>query len=325
MEDDPEPISEPSPQAPSDAPKAGLVGLWGRRVLRVAITYAVVGFLIQAIPLHAETKGPDNGVLFIHGGGGFNVAEFLNLAMKASKKEQPVICVITTPQGKRRAADYKRGIPFRLVKTLRERFGIEQVNELYTLSKKDANKPEFYGLIDEADAVHMSGGNQCFLTDAFLGTEIEAALNRLLERGGVVSGSSAGAQAQSSFMTRGDYDRGRIILGDKKHQQGFGFVKLAAFDVHVEERDRERDLLKLFRAKPKQLQDRQLNPLDLLGIGIDQNTAITVIRNHFRVSGRGQVYIFDPHTWGENQEEWDYYTLPSGAVFNMKTREVVDQ
>ena len=63
--------------------------------------------------------------------------------MKASKKEQPVICVITIPRGKRRAADYKRGTPFRLVKTLKERFGIEQVTELYTLSKKDANLPEF--------------------------------------------------------------------------------------------------------------------------------------------------------------------------------------
>ena len=159
--------------------------------------------------------------------------------------------------------------------------------------------PEFYGLIDAADAVHMSGGNQCFLTDAFLGTETMAALHRLLERGGVIAGSSAGAQVQSSFMTRGDYNRGRIILGDKKHQEGFGFVKNSAFDVHVEERGREKDLLKLFRAKPNQLQDRDLNPLDLLGIGIDQGTAITVIKNHLRVSGRGRVYIFDPKRWGK--------------------------
>ncbi len=296
-----------------------------RLLLRSCLWIAAMFVLGFSSNLQAETTGPEKGVLYIHGGGAFSAAEFVNLAKKASKKEQPVICVITTPQGKRRAAGYKRGTPFRLVSTLKERFGIEQVTELYTLSKKDANLPEFYGLIDAADAVHMSGGNQCFLTDAFLGTEIQAALNRLLERGGVISGSSAGAQVQSSFMTRGDYDRGRIILGDKKHQEGFGFVKNSAFDVHVEERDRERDLLKLFRAKPNQLQDPDLNPLDLLGIGIDQGTAITVIRDHLRVSGRGQVYIFDPHTWGENQKEWIYYTLPAGTIFNMKTREVVER
>lgn len=298
-----------------------LLRLSNRNCLWIAIL-AVLGV---AGPLQAQATGPEKGVLLIHGGGGFNAGQFVNLAKKASKKEQPIICVITTPQGKRRVSGYKEGIDFPLVKALKERFGVEQVTELYTLSKKDAELPEFYGLIDEADAVHMSGGNQCFLTDAFLGTETQAALNRLLERGGVISGSSAGAQVQSSFMTRGDYNRGRIILGDKKHQEGFGFVKNSAFDVHVEERDRERDLLKLFRAKPKQLQDKNLNPLDLLGIGIDQGTAITVVKNHFRVSGRGQVYIFDPHTWGENQKEWTYKTLPSGTLFNMKTREVVER
>lgn len=278
------------------------------------------------IPMQTDTVGPESGVLYMHGGGfSADAAEFVNLAMKVSKKEQPAICVITTSQGKRRADGYERGIPFPLVNTLRERFGLEQVTELYTLSKEEANMAEFFGLVDEADAVHMSGGNQCFLTDAFLGTETLAALHRLLERGGVISGSSAGAQVQSSFMTRGDYDRGRIILGDKKHQEGFAFVKNSAFDVHVEERGRERDLLKLFKAKPNQIQDKDINPLDLLGIGIYQGTAITVIKNHFRVSGRGQVYIFDPLNWGENQKEWTYKTLPSGTIFNMKTREVVER
>ena len=191
----------------------------------VRITFFFLVQLCVVSFLQGETLGPENGVLYIHGGGSFNAREFVNIAIKASGKEQPVIRVITTPQGKRRAADFKRGSPFRLVKSLKDRFGLEQVTELYTLSKKEANLPEIYGLIDNADAVHMSGGNQCFLTDAFLGTETLAALNRLLERGGIISGSSAGAQVQSSFMTRGDYNRGRIILGDKKHQEGFGFVK----------------------------------------------------------------------------------------------------
>lgn len=279
-------------------------------------------FLVNT-PIQAETIGPENGVLYIHGGGALNIPEFVNLAKKASNKDHPAICVITTPQGKRRAADYNRGIPFRIVATLKERFGLKQVTELYTLSRAEANLPEFYGLVDEADAVFMSGGNQCFLTDAFLGTKTLEALYRLLDRGGVISGSSAGAQVQSSFMTRGDYT-GRIILGDKQHQIGFGFVKNAAFDVHVQERGRERDLLQLFQANPKQLQEKGLNPLELLGIGIDQGTAITVIKNSFRVSGKGQVYIFDPLIWGESPREWTYQTIPSGTTYNMQTREVVD-
>ena len=40
--------------------------------------------------------------------------------------------------------------------------------------------------------------------------------------------------------------------------------KNAAFEVHVEERGREEDLLELFRAKKSQLQDKDLDPLELL-------------------------------------------------------------
>jgi cyanophycinase len=272
--------------------------------------------------LHGETTGPEKGVLYIHGGGALNAGEFVELAKEASGKDKPAVCVITTPQGKRRADDFNQGIPFRMVTTLKEKFGLEEVTELYTLSKEDADTPAFYGLIDGADAVFMSGGNQCFLTDAFLGTETLAALHRLLERGGVIAGSSAGAQVQSSFMTRGDYTQ-RIILGDKKHQEGFAFVTNVAFDVHVEERDRQNDLFQLFRAKKTQLQDEDLDPLDLLGIGIDQGTAIVVVKNQFRVTGKGQVYVFDPRQWKDDTDFWTYQTLKPGSFFDMKRRKVI--
>lgn len=211
-----------------------------------------------------------------------------------------------------------------MVTALKERFQLQTVTELYTLSREEANAPAFYEQIDSADAIHISGGNQSYLTDIFLDTETLAALFRLLERGGVISGSSAGAQVQSSFMTRGDYKR-RVILGDKKHQTGFGFVTNSAFDVHVEERDRENDLLQLFRAKPSQLQNKDLNTHELLGIGIDQGTAITVVKTTFKVSGQGQVYIFDPHQWKDDPGKWTYYSLESGTVFDMKARKVVNR
>ncbi len=271
-----------------------------------------------------DTRGPANGVLWIHGGGRVNAGEFVALVKEASGKEQPVIRVITTALGKRRAEDFEKGVPFRMVRTLKGRFDLAHVTELYTLSKEQADRPAFYKQIDSADAVYMTGGNQCFLTDAFLGTETFAALERLLQRGGVVAGASAGAQVQSSFMTRGDYTR-RRILGDIKHQQGFSFVRNAAFDVHVEERGRENHLLRVFRAKPGQLQDPGLNPLDLLGIGIDQGTAIVVTQDRFRVTGRGRVYIFDPRRWDRSDPaSWTYQTLASGGRFDMRRRVVIE-
>ena len=140
-----------------------------------------------------RNPGPESGVLYISGGGFFDAAEFVSLVRKVTGKDQPNICVITTPQGKRRKADYEKGIPFRLVASLKNRFGLKQVTELYTLSSEDAKQEAFYKLIDDADSIHISGGNQSFMTDVFLRTETLTAMQRLLERGGVISGSSAGA------------------------------------------------------------------------------------------------------------------------------------
>ena len=289
-------------------------------IIRIVFLGAMLSGLTGII--YGETTGPEKGVLLVSGGGGFDAEQFVKLVKKVSGKDQPVIRIITTPQGKRRMADFKKGVPFRLVSSLKKRFKLKHVTELYTLSKKEADTPAFYKQIDSADAVFMSGGNQCFLTDAFLGTETLAALHRLLGRGGVVAGSSAGAQVQSSFMTRGDYTR-RKILGDKKHQEGFSFVKNSAFDVHVEERGREKDLFELFRARGSQLEDRKLDPLELLGIGIDQGTSIIITQNQFRVTGKGQVYVFDPKIWKDDQKSWTYQILKPGAVYDMKLRKVI--
>ena len=294
----------------------------GIKMLRIFMIGAILFGLVGS--LHGETTGPEKGVLIVGGGGGFDYAQFVDLAKKTSGKDQPEIRIITTPQGKRRMAGFKRGQPFRVVSDLKKRFKLKHVSELYTLSKEEANTPAFYEQIDSADAVFMTGGNQCFLTDAFLGTETFAALQRLLERGGVIGGSSAGAQVQSSFMTRGDYGR-RKILGDKKHQEGFAFVKNAAFDVHVGERKREKDLFKVFQAEKSQLQDKGLDPFELLGIGIDQGTAIIVTQNQFRVTGRGNVYIFDPKKWEDDKDSWSYQTLKPGTSFDLKLRKVIEE
>ncbi len=277
--------------------------------------------LLLSIPfgLSAQTTGPASGALFIHGGGRVNFGEFVALVKSTTGKSDPVIRVITTPQGPRRIQPLKNGEVFPVVSGLRKQYRLSDVQELFTLSPKDGNDPNFYGHIDGADAVYMTGGNQSFLTDAFLNTETLAALHRLLDRGGVIGGGSAGAQVQSSFMTRGDYKR-RVILGDKKHQIGFGFVTNSAFDVHVEERNRENDLYQVFKARKRQLQERDLDPNQLLGIGIDQGTAAIVVKNELRVSGGGLVRIFDPQQWNKDRKPF-YLELEDGDTFDLESRQ----
>jgi cyanophycinase len=129
-----------------------------------------------------------------------------------------------------------------------------------------------------------------------------------LDRDGVIGGSSAGATIQGSYLARGDTRTNTIMMGD--HEQGLAFVKNVAIDQHVLRRNRQFDLLEIVAARP-----------DLLGIGIDENTAIVVHGDEFEIIGQSYVLIYD------NQRQidsgGDFYFLGVGDRFNLATREAL--
>jgi cyanophycinase len=57
---------------------------------------------------------------------------------------------------------------------------------------------------------------------------------------------------------------------------------------------------------------------DLLGLGVDEGTAIVVHGNKFEVIGTGKVAIYD----GKDHEGRSYYYLSRGQNFNLKTRRI---
>jgi len=265
-----------------------------------------------------ESRGPQKGVLFIHGGGGSegkaSYTGFIELVQQVRKVKAAKIVVITTAGGKR--AEGKSDV--RSARAFGAIVGEENVKVLHTLSREVADSKQFTAPIDAADAVWMNGGEQVYLARTFLGTRTEKSLRALLDRGGVIGGSSAGAQIQSSFMTRGVI-RGDKILGDGANQKGFGFITHTAFDVHVAARKRNKDLLKLFATKLGQLTDKKLDPKTLLGIGIDERTAIIVRQDEFEVVGGGHIYVFDPQKW-INEVKPFYDTLSSGDRYDIRKR-----
>ena len=146
--------------------------------LTLILWSSVWATLLQA-ETRLETRGPATGALYISGGGKLDLAEFVELVRRTTRQASPIIRVMTTSQGKRRQAEIEQGKEFRLLTSLQAKFGLKQSTELFTLSREEANTPEFYGEIDTADAVFMAGGNQCYFTDTFLDTETLAALRRL--------------------------------------------------------------------------------------------------------------------------------------------------
>ena len=99
----------------------------------------------------------------------------------------------------------------------------------------------------------------------------------MLERGGVIGGSSAGATIQGEYLVRGDTSGPNVVMtAEPNHQEGFKFLRGTAIDQHINTRNRWDDLIPVIQKFPK-----------LLGIGLSEGTAIIVKGGHLR--GDGQV------------------------------------
>ncbi|MBA7578460.1 hypothetical protein ES708_20325 [subsurface metagenome] len=105
------------------------------------------------------------------------------------------------------------------------------------------------------------------------------------------------------------------------HEEGFGFIKDIAIDQHVLARNRHFDMFEILKNQP-----------NLLGIGIDENTAIIVKGNSFEVIGKSYVIIYDGLFW--SREGWElkklpknnglFYFLREGDKYNLVERKILE-
>lgn len=144
---------------------------------------------------------------------------------------------------------------------------------LHTRSREVANDPDFVEPLTRATGVWFLGGDQVPLIDTYSDTLTERELFRLLNRGGVISGTSAGAAVMSKVMIRS----GRNIAEIGK---GFGFLDGAIIDQHFVKRQRQQRLLHVIEQHP-----------DHVGLGIDEGTAIVVQGQRLSVLGESEVRV----------------------------------
>jgi cyanophycinase len=250
-------------------------------------------------PLHAQEIGPAKGSLLIVGGGMRDrkiVERFLELA---GGKDAPLVVIPTAGE------DDAYGDSWGGLRQFKEA-GATRLKVLHTRDRKLADTDAFAAPIREARGVFFAGGRHWRLADSYLNTRTHAELRALLERGGVIGGTSAGATILGSFMVRGDTKGNTLMVGD--HTEGLGFLKQVTIDQHLLRRNRQFDLLPVIEARP-----------ELLGIGIDEDTAIVVKGDGFDVIGNGYVAIYD------HQRRLDgggrFYLLAPGDRYDLKTRE----
>jgi cyanophycinase len=255
--------------------------------------------MVLPVATAGQEIGPENGSLVIVGGGRLDseiLERFLDLAGGA---DAPIV-VIPTAGGGEHYDQYYPGL--RLFKAA----GATNLTVLHTTDPAVADTEAFVQPLLEARGVWFPGGRQWRLADAYLGTKVHDELWALLGRGGVIGGSSAGATIQGSYLARGDTATNTVMMGD--HEVGLGFLRNVAIDQHLLRRNRQFDLLEVITARP-----------ELLGIGLDENTAIIVQGDEFEVIGASYVVVYDAERQLDSGGQ--FYFLAPGDRYNLKARE----
>jgi cyanophycinase len=190
--------------------------------------------------------------------------------------------------------------------------GAKNVKVLHTRKRAEAEKETFLAELRKARGVWFSGGRQWRFVDAYLDTKAEKEFHAVLERGGIIAGSSAGASIQADYMVRGD-PLGNLKPMAEGYERGLAFLKGVAIDQHFFKRKRPPDMTAVMKAHPQ-----------LLGIGIDEGTAIVVHGEVMDVVGVSKVAVYDrnrPVVEGQP----DYEVLTAGMRYDLKNRKVVDK
>ena len=185
--------------------------------------------------------------------------------------------------------------------------------------RDDTRDAEIAEMIEGAAGVFLGGGDQVKLVASLSGTRTCAAMHALHQSGGVICGTSAGAAALSELtMAGGETDEeGKLV--EQYIGPGLGFLGFnAIIDTHFSQRRRLQRLFLVVAANR-----------ELLGIGIDENTALVVRGHRGQVLGAGSVTFVDGRDTVryDNTDEMEHgrqLTLSHLRVGIVGTRHVLD-
>lgn len=280
--------------------------------MRILIAVLLCTF-ISASLFGQTTEGPKNGHLIIAGGALKDPSVYAKIIELAGGEGKAHMVVIPTAGGNEITAE--------IIENLEKQwkgFGAAKVSVLHTTDPKEADTEAFSKVIDQAGGVYFLGGRQWRLADSYLNTKVHEKLFNLLKRDGVIAGSSAGATIQGSYLARGDTKGSNIMIGD--HEVGLGFISNIAIDQHTLARNRQFDMFEILAKYPK-----------LLGVALDEDTAMLVSGNEFEVIGQSYIMIYDGTHWNQTtgkfeanaEGEQKFHVLRAGRKYDMAERKVV--
>jgi cyanophycinase len=278
--------------------------MWIRKTL---IVVAIISLpALPALSADPIVKGPERGALVIVGGGKVGTDILGRMFALAGGKDAPLVVIPTAGGQDEYPADWSG---LKLFKA----FGATRITVLHTRDRALADSEAFVRPLITAKIVWFVGGRQWRLVDAYAHTRTQREVERVLARGGVVAGSSAGASILSSYMVRGARDNNFIMMAPG-YEEGFGLIKGVAIDQHMLTRNRQDDLEEVVARHP-----------EVLGIGLDESTAIVVRGQQFEVIGASKVAIHDGRIVKDAEErnggKKKYFFMGPGEKYDLTALE----
>ena len=249
----------------------------------------------------------ENGTLMIVGGGGTPRGLMQQFIKAAGGKDHAKLVFIpcaesdTVRKKQRVVESWKRA-------------GVKHATFIHTKDRNQSNTDEeFLAPLKDATGIWFGGGRQWNFSDSYYGTQAHQLMKDVLKRGGVIGGSSAGASIQANYLARATPIGNFKIMAFGYERGGLGFLSGVAIDQHFSQRRRHKDMTQLVNTHPQ-----------LLGIGIDESTAIIVQKSKAKVVGRGKVHFYD-RTQAAVPNKPDFIALEQGAEYDLAERKVLEE
>lgn len=283
--------------------------MWGRRLrwslCAVLITYAPAAAEESAIGLPAPLDPQRPGSVMLHGGSTITEDAFERFVELAGGRDARIVLV---PCAGYRRADYRSEAQYQ--QALRYRFSswvdlatagqIRSFRFLYTDTPDDAERGAFVRPLETATGVWFSGGEQSRLNWRFVGnfpqvTRFQQALREVVQRGGVVGGTSAGMAALPEVSTLWERYDDDTAPATAYARHGLALFNRAIVEQHFDARggrlERFTGLLR-DTAQLNRLAGRDSGGETMLGLAVEERTALAIRANRLAVLGLGKAHVF---------------------------------
>jgi cyanophycinase len=249
-----------------------------------------------------------------------NECEILNqfVRMAGGEHGEILLMTIATKEVRETAKEYRK--VFR-------RLGAPHMKVFDISAREDTTSKRGLQLIENATGIFFSGGDQLDIPSLLGGTEMLRLIQERNGQGCVIAGTSAGAAMMSTSMLISGKPEESPRFGNVEIGPGLDFINRTIIDTHFSQRGRCGRLMTAVAHFPQDI-----------GIGLDEDAAILVNGDEFRVIGTGSVIVVDgspmTHTnlndleeHGEPLELHDLtlHVLPPGARFDLKKQRPITQ